>query len=494
MLRHMRQLMEELVSSDTCKIDDKLNYLEHPIPAALVIAHAGHQVPPEAHAAYTAWLKTLFSQQAEQELLQTVREFHTCKQEEGQSEYDSFVQNYNMHDMGKTLNELHDMLKLHEQTLPQKDAPALHAIKAGKVQKKINKNKKHQLAARIPPPPKKENPAKDSVCHQCGDTGHWKQNCPQYLSELLKNKKPSQGASTSVLRGSRKLKPGALSLYIRNGQRATIEANRSYHLFSRNNLVYFRVVLRDGIYGTDLSNSNTNDSSMYVVSNKRVKLNLESALLRSCRYPKETMGYSFYYPPENKVFIARNAEFLENSLITQEARYLKETMGYSFYYPPENKVFIARNAEFLENSLITQEARYPKETMGYSFYYPLENKLSSWIRRMQTEGIRRIGNSSNAFSCEVLARIRRISFVGYDILHPSGNISLHHDEGDQETDKPQSDIIPIRRSTRTRHALDRMCLYIDDEEYELEDLNEPANYKAALLDPKFDKWLDYMNV
>ncbi|GJT04144.1 retrotransposon protein, putative, ty1-copia subclass [Tanacetum coccineum] len=31
------------------------------------------------------------------------------------------------------------------------------------------------------------------------------------------------------------------------------------------------------------------------------------------------MGYSFYYPLENKVLVARNAEFLENSLITQEA-------------------------------------------------------------------------------------------------------------------------------------------------------------------------------
>nr|GEW93032.1 putative ribonuclease H-like domain-containing protein [Tanacetum cinerariifolium] len=31
------------------------------------------------------------------------------------------------------------------------------------------------------------------------------------------------------------------------------------------------------------------------------------------------MGYSFYYPPENKVLVAQNAEFLENSLITQEA-------------------------------------------------------------------------------------------------------------------------------------------------------------------------------
>ncbi|GKD96108.1 retrotransposon protein, putative, ty1-copia subclass, partial [Tanacetum coccineum] len=35
-------------------------------------------------------------------------------------------------------------------------------------------------------------------------------------------------------------------------------------------------------------------------------------------YPKETMGYSFYYPPKNKVFVAQNVVFFENSLITQE--------------------------------------------------------------------------------------------------------------------------------------------------------------------------------
>ncbi|GKB74384.1 zinc finger, CCHC-type containing protein, partial [Tanacetum coccineum] len=97
--------------------------------------------------------------------------------------------------MGKTVNELHAMLKLHEQTLTKKDH-ALHVIRAGKVQKKNNKQKKPQLPARgqnqgkgknklayapkpkIPPPPKRENPAKDSICHQCGDTGHWKRNCP----------------------------------------------------------------------------------------------------------------------------------------------------------------------------------------------------------------------------------------------------------------------------------------------------------------------------
>nr|GEZ01852.1 putative retrotransposon Ty1-copia subclass protein [Tanacetum cinerariifolium] len=72
--------------------------------------------------------------------------------------------------------------------------------------------------------------------------------------------------------------------------------------------------------------------------------------------------------------------------------------------------------------------------------------------------------------------------------------SLNHEEDDQEIDKPQSDINPIRRSTRTRRAPDRMCLYIDAEEHELGDLGEPANYKAALLDHESDKWLDAMNV
>ncbi|GJR99659.1 retrotransposon protein, putative, ty1-copia subclass [Tanacetum coccineum] len=35
-------------------------------------------------------------------------------------------------------------------------------------------------------------------------------------------------------------------------------------------------------------------------------------------YPKETMGYYFYFPPENKIVVARYAEFFEENLITQE--------------------------------------------------------------------------------------------------------------------------------------------------------------------------------
>ncbi|GJT80253.1 retrotransposon protein, putative, ty1-copia subclass [Tanacetum coccineum] len=124
-------------------------------------------------------------------------------------------------------------------------------------------------------------------------------------------------------------------------------------------------------------------------------------------------------------------------------------MGYSFYYPPKNKVLVARNLEFLENSLITQEA------------------------------------SGSLEDLEIIQK---------EDTHPSIDTSLHHEEDDLEIDKPQSDIIPIRRSTRTRHAPNRMCLYINAEEHELGDLGEPANYKAALLDPESDKLLNAMNV
>ncbi|GJY44670.1 retrotransposon protein, putative, ty1-copia subclass [Tanacetum coccineum] len=51
---------------------------------------------------------------------------------------------------------------------------------------------------------------------------------------------------------------------------------------SRNNLIYFNDIPRDDIYEIMLSSPNTNDSSMYVVSNKRAKLNLDSALLWHC--------------------------------------------------------------------------------------------------------------------------------------------------------------------------------------------------------------------
>nr|GEW17158.1 hypothetical protein [Tanacetum cinerariifolium] len=58
---------------------------------------------------------------------------------------------------------------------------------------------------------------------------------------------------------------------------------------------------------------------------------------------------------------------------------------------------------------------------------------------------------------------------------------------------PQEEVIPVRRSARTHRALKRLCLNVEVEEHSLGDLNEPTNYKDAMLDPKSNMWLDAMN-
>ncbi|GJW02407.1 zinc finger, CCHC-type containing protein [Tanacetum coccineum] len=381
-------------------VEDKLPFLEQPIPAMPVLP-AGQVLPPDVLNIHTAWFKASKEIEEGQSVSSYVLKMksyidnlerlgHVMTQNLSVSlilvslrkEYDGFVQNYNMHSMEETVTELHAMLKLHVQTLPLREVvPALYAIRAGRVQK--NQKKKSHKAAKgnqgkgkakmgnalvlapsfspkpkYPPTPKKDNPAKDTICHQCGEVGHWRRNCHVYLAELMKKNKLSQEASTlgiftielydfpstswvydmscgthicittQGLRGSRKLKPRALSLYVSDGHRATVKAIGEFHLclpsglvlilhnchyapsitrgiilvsrlykdgfvnrfendntilVSRNNLVYFNTISRDDIYEFDLSSSNKNDSSMYTVSNKRAKLNLDSTLLWHCR-------------------------------------------------------------------------------------------------------------------------------------------------------------------------------------------------------------------
>ncbi|GJX80780.1 retrotransposon protein, putative, ty1-copia subclass, partial [Tanacetum coccineum] len=109
--------------------------------------------------------------------------------------------------------------------------------------------------------------------------------------------------------------------------------------------------------------------------------------------------------------------------------YPKETMGYYFYNPLENKIFVARNAKFFENSLTLKEVSRTKNIMR--------------------------------------SHLSRLS--------------------------PQNVGVPIYRSGRISQAPERYGFYVDAEEHELGDLNEPPNYKAALSNPESDKWLDAMN-
>nr|GEX04626.1 hypothetical protein [Tanacetum cinerariifolium] len=80
------------------------------------------------------------------------------------------------------------------------------------------------------PPPKKDNPAKDAIYHQCGEVGHWRRKCPVYLAELKKRRSYLRELALQGLRGSKKLKLGALSLYMGDGHRTAVEAIGTYHL------------------------------------------------------------------------------------------------------------------------------------------------------------------------------------------------------------------------------------------------------------------------
>ncbi|GJZ03357.1 hypothetical protein Tco_0536632 [Tanacetum coccineum] len=76
---------------------------------------------------------------------------------------------------------------------------------------------------------------------------------------------------------------------------------------------------------------------------------------------------------------------------------------------------------------------------------------------------------------------------------PSENTSLHQHEVEHDTVEPQTDVIPVRRSARIPQAPERYGFYIDAEEHELGDHEEPPNYRAALLDPESKKWLEAIN-
>ncbi|GKA00827.1 retrotransposon protein, putative, ty1-copia subclass [Tanacetum coccineum] len=103
--------------------------------------------------------------------------------------------NYNMHNMGKTVGELHAMLIEYEKGLPKKaETPQVIMIKSGKIQKankkSLNakgkgKDKKDYIPKpKNPKPTAMERPTKDDACHQCKEVGHWKSNCHIYLAEL----------------------------------------------------------------------------------------------------------------------------------------------------------------------------------------------------------------------------------------------------------------------------------------------------------------------
>ncbi|GKB04542.1 retrotransposon protein, putative, ty1-copia subclass [Tanacetum coccineum] len=396
-----------------------------------------------------------------------------------------------------------------------------------------------------PSTPKKDNPAKDAIYHQCGKVGHWRRNYPIYLAELMKKKKLSQGASTSGiftielysfpstswvydtgcgthicittqgLRGSKKLKPGALSPYVGDGHFAAVEAIREFHLclpsglvlilhnchyapsitrgiisvshlykdgfvnrfkndnsisIFKNNMIYFNAIPLDDIYEIVMSSSVTNDSSTFAVSNKRAQLNLDSVLLWQCRlghinkkHMEKLQHDGLLDSTDIKSFekcVACMSGKMARKPYSHQVERAKDLLG--LIHTDSFWDYALESTARILNMVPTKKV----DKTPYEIWHGQAPKLS-YLK---------------VWGCEAL--IKRDTLTKPDKLNPYP----------LKIDEPQSDINPIRRSTRTGRPTDRLCLYVDAEEHKLGDLGEPANYKAALLDPESDKWLNAMNV
>nr|GEX03363.1 hypothetical protein [Tanacetum cinerariifolium] len=576
-----------------------MHVIEQPIPLAPASDFKAN-VLAEWNVLYDAHneeLRSMFEKQASVERFDLIQTFHACKQEEGKpvgtyvlemkdyveqlerlgyvlpqdhsaglilngitSDFAGFVRNYNMHNMRKTIGEIHALLIEYEKGLPKKaETPQVMMIKSGKIQKANKRSLKAKGKGKTngkgkekqgyipkpknPKPAAKENPAKDDTCHYCKEVGHWKRNCHVYLAELLKKKKKVGISSSSSI--------FTIELFSFPNRSCVYDTG----CVSKNNVFYFNAIPSNGIHEIDMHDLIPNANSIYNVSTKRAKHNLNFTYLWHCRlahistkrieklqhagFLKSTDDESFdqcvsclaskitrksfphrleratdllgiihidvcgplrhvprqgasyfiiftddyshycyvyllkhkhkltppYTPQHNGASERRNHTLLDmvqsmmnlitlplsfwdyalesatsilNMVPTKKQDtldklqqrsvkcifigYPKETMGYYFYFPPKNKIVVVRYAEFFEKKLITQEV------------------------------------SGRAIDLEEI----------------------------QDEDTSPFEIT-------SKIPMEVKGFKLPQKEHSLEDLNEPTSYKAAMLDSESNKWIDAMN-
>ncbi|GJS32529.1 retrotransposon protein, putative, ty1-copia subclass [Tanacetum coccineum] len=276
-------------------------------------------------------LKSMFEKQAGVERFDLIQTFHACKQEEGKpvgpyvikmknyvaqlerlgyvlpqdlsvglilngltSDFVGFVRNYNMHNMGKTIGELHALLIEYEKGLPKKAAtPQVMAIQ-GDYEISVSKN--YVLYFNVIPSDGIYEidmlnlvPNVNSIYSDCYFITFTDDYSRYGYVYLLKHK--HEVFETFKLTPSYTPRHNDVS---ERRNHTLLDMVRSMMNLTTMSLSFWDYALETATR----------------ILNKRHHINYG--------YPKETMGYYFYFPPKNKTVVARYVEFLEKNLLSQE--------------------------------------------------------------------------------------------------------------------------------------------------------------------------------
>ena len=114
--------------------------------------------------------------------------------------YKQFIMDFHMNSMGKTLSELHSMLKTTEESIKQNTNHVMIVQKENKKRKRWTPPK-GKAKGKVPNEPSsskqkpkvKSGPTPDDECFHCHAKGHRSRNCKKYLED-----KKKKGGSTSA--------------------------------------------------------------------------------------------------------------------------------------------------------------------------------------------------------------------------------------------------------------------------------------------------------
>ncbi|GJQ91586.1 retrotransposon protein, putative, ty1-copia subclass [Tanacetum coccineum] len=304
---------------------------------------------------------------------------------------------------------------------------------------------------------------------------------------------------------------------------------------SKNNVFYFNAIPSNGIYEIDMHDLVPNVNSIYNVSTKRAKHNLDSTYLWHCRLAHISKKRIEKLQQEG-LLKSTDDESFDQCVSCLSGKMTRK----SFPHRPERATdllgiihtdvcgplrHVSRQGASYFITFTDDYSRY-----GYVYLLKHKHEVFETFKVFKNEVENQLGKTIKAFrsdrggeyisqefkdylkacgiiqqltppytpqhnkvwGCEALVkrdtpnklqqRSVKCIFIGY----PKETMGYYF------YFLPENKIF-VTRSERTHRAPDSLCLNVEAEEHSLGDLNEPTSYKARMLDSESNKWIDAMN-